>query len=120
MKFYSEKLNRLFDSAEDCQSAEFKAKEQENLDKIRKEREAAEAKAKKEKEAAERKAMAAEVDEARKAMVAAQKSYREAIEIIFDECTCIPIFNKQVPWVWDKNLNAHFYMDGGRPYYVYG
>jgi len=80
MKFYSEKLNRLFDSAEDCQSAEFKAKEQENLDKIRKEREAAEAKAKKEKEAAERKAMAAEVDEARKAMVAAQKSYREAIE----------------------------------------
>ena len=45
--------------------------------------------------------------------------YREAIEIIFDECTCIPIFNKQVPWVWDKNLNAEFHMDGGRPYYVY-
>lgn len=47
------------------------------------------------------------------------QEYREAIEIIFDECTCIPIFNKQVPWVWDKNLNAQFYMDGGRPYYVY-
>lgn len=45
--------------------------------------------------------------------------YREAIEIIFEDCPNIPIFNKQVPWVWDKNLNATPRNDGGHPYYVY-
>ena len=80
MKYYSEKLGRVYDTPEACQKAEFEAKEKENLDKIRKEREAVAEKEKKEKEAAERKAMAVEVDEARKAMVAAQKAYREAIE----------------------------------------
>lgn len=80
MKFYSEKLNKLFDSQADCEKAEFQAKEQENREKILAERKAAELKAKKEQEAAERKAMAAEVEQARKNMVAAQKAYREAIE----------------------------------------
>ncbi len=80
MKYYSEKLNRLFDDIETCQKAEFDAKEAENREKIRKERAEAEAKAKKEKEAAERKAAAAELDEARKAMVAAQKHYAELLD----------------------------------------
>ena len=91
MKFYSEKLNRLFDSVEDCQKAEFEVKEQENRQKILAERKAAEVKAQKEKEAAERKAMAAEVEEKRKVLVevqhkcakeidAARKEYREKID----------------------------------------
>lgn len=45
--------------------------------------------------------------------------YSEAIDIIYDDATCIPIFNKQVPWVWDKNLNATLSCDPGHPYYVY-
>ena len=80
MKFYSEKLNKLFDSQAECEKAEFQAKEQENREKILAERKAAELKAQKEKEAAERKAMAAQVEEARKNMVTAQKAYREAID----------------------------------------
>lgn len=80
MKYYSEKLNKLFNTQADCEKAEFEAKEAENREKILAERKAAEAKALKEKEAAERKAMAAEVETARKAMVAAQKAYKDAIE----------------------------------------
>ena len=45
--------------------------------------------------------------------------YGEVIDIVFDEAPCIPIFNKQVPWVWDKNLNAELSCDPGHPYYVY-
>lgn len=80
MKYYSEKLNRLFETQADCEKAEFEAKEAENREKILAERKAAEVKAQKEKEAAERKAMAAEVETARKNMVNAQKAYKEAIE----------------------------------------
>jgi ribosomal protein L13 len=80
IKIYSDKTQKFYNSVEEANKAEFEAKEAENREKIRKEREAAVVKEKKEKEAAERKAMAAEVEEARKAMVAAQKAYREAIE----------------------------------------
>lgn len=80
MKYYSEKLNKLFNTQADCEKAEFEAKEAENREKILAERKAAEVKAQKEKEAAERKAMAAEIDTARKNMVAAQKAYKDAIE----------------------------------------
>lgn len=80
MKFYSEKTHKFYDTAADCERAEFEAKEAENREKIKKERELAFQKEKKEKEAAERKALAAEVDEARKAMVAAQNAYREKLD----------------------------------------
>ena len=80
MKIYSEKLNKLYNTVEECQKAEFEAKEAENREKILKERAEAEAKAQKEKEAAERKAAAAELDEARKTMVAAQKHYAELLD----------------------------------------
>lgn len=80
MKYYSEKLNRLYDSQAECEKAEFEAKEAENREKILAERKAAEAKAQKEKEAAERKMMATEVDEAYKAMVAAQNAYKTKLE----------------------------------------
>ena len=48
MKYYSEKLNKFYDTADACQRAEFEAKEKENLEKIKKERALAEAKEKKE------------------------------------------------------------------------
>ena len=80
MKYYSEKLNKFYDSAEACQKEEFEAKEKENLAKIKKEREEAEAKAKKEKAAEERKAFAKEVEDARKAYYDAQKNYREKLQ----------------------------------------
>jgi len=85
MKYYSEKLNKVFDTPEACESAEFEAKEKENLEKVRKEREARELKEKKEKETAERKAAADKVDNARKAMVAAQKEYRDALNEFVDK-----------------------------------
>lgn len=47
-----------------------------------------------------------------------QEYYTEAIDIIFDECPNIPIFNKEVPWVWNKNLNAQPHYDSGHPYFV--
>lgn len=80
MKFYSEKLNKLFDSEELCVKAEQEAIQAENRERVLRERKAAEEKEKKEKEAAERKAMAAEVTEALKAMNEAQKVYREKLQ----------------------------------------
>ena len=80
MKFYSEKLNKLFDSAEACQQAEFRAKEEENRQRILAERKAAEEKEKKEKEAADRKAMAAEIEKARITMLEVQKNCKEQID----------------------------------------
>jgi hypothetical protein len=58
MKYYSERLNKFYNTADECERAEFEAKEKENLEKIKKEREAALAKEKKEKAVAERKAAA--------------------------------------------------------------
>jgi len=80
MKYYSEKLNKFYDTADACERAEFEAKEKENLEKIKRERELAVAKEKREKELAERKALATKVDEARKNYLAAQKAYREELE----------------------------------------
>ena len=80
MKYYSEKLNKFYDTPDACQRAEFEAKEKENLEKIRKEREVALAKEKKEKALAERKEAAEKVDVARKALVKAQHEYRKVLE----------------------------------------
>lgn len=80
MKYYSEKTKVLYNSAEECEKAELAAKEAENREKIRKEREAAQEKERKEKLSNERKARAAEVEDARKAMVEAQKKYRKVLE----------------------------------------
>ena len=85
MKYYGERTNKLYNTAEECEKAEFEAKEKENLEKIKKERELAEAKAKKEKEAAERKALAEEVDAARKAMNEAQKVYKDKLDAFINK-----------------------------------
>lgn len=80
MKYYSEKLNKIFDTAQDCTNAEFEARKAENLARIQKEKEARELKEKKDKEAAERKAMAEKVEAARKAYLEAQKAYRSELD----------------------------------------
>ena len=80
MKYFSEVTRQYYDTEKACLEAEFKAKEAQNLEKIRKERAEREAKERQEKLAAERKTRAAEVEEARKAMIAAQKKYREVLE----------------------------------------
>lgn len=87
MKYYSEKLNKFYDTADACQKAEFEAKEKENLEKIKKEREVALAKEKKEKEAAERKVAAEKVDAARKAVTAAREACEKAEENLRNELT---------------------------------
>ena len=69
MKYFSEKLNKLFDSEKELKEAEYK-----NEVKIKAEKE------KKEKDAAERKTQTAEVESARKAMVEARKAYADALE----------------------------------------
>ena len=68
MKYFSEQLNRLFDSAEELETAEAKAIAEENA---KKEAE--------QKKAAERKARAAEVDAARTAMLEATKRYNDVL-----------------------------------------
>ena len=80
LKYYSDKTNKFYDTAEEANRAEFELKEKENLEKIKKEREAALAKEKKEKAMAERKAAAEKVDAARKAYLEAQKAYRTELE----------------------------------------
>lgn len=80
MKYYSERLNKFYNTADECERAEFEAKEKENLEKIKKERELALAKEQKEKALAERKAAAEKVDTARKAYLEAQKTYRAELE----------------------------------------
>ena len=79
MKYYSEKLNRVFDTAEACQRAEFEAKEKENLEKIKKEKALREEKERKEALAVERKADAEKVEAARKEMEKANKAYKDAL-----------------------------------------
>ena len=80
MKYYSERTKKLFDTAAECEKAEFEAKEEENRQKIKREREIAAEKARKEELAAKRKVLANEVEEARKAMVTAPKAYRDKLE----------------------------------------
>ncbi len=80
VKIYSDKTNKYYNTVEEANRAEFELKEKENLEKIRKEREAAQAKEQREKALAERKQDALKVDEARKNLYAAQKAYSEQLE----------------------------------------
>lgn len=80
VKFYSDKTNKYYATAEEAEKAEQELREQENRERIRKEREAREKKEKEAKFASERKEAATKVEEARKTMVKAQHDYREALE----------------------------------------
>lgn len=80
MRYYSEITKNIYDTEKACLEAEFKVKEEQNRQKILKEKAEREAKEKQEKLAAARKVRANEVEEARKAMVAAQHKYSEVLE----------------------------------------
>jgi len=79
IKVFSDRTGKFYNSVEEANRAEFELKEQENLEKIQKEKALREEKEKKEKEAAERKAMADKVEAARKEMVKAQNAYKDAL-----------------------------------------
>lgn len=80
MKYYGEHTKQLYNTEKECMDAEFKAKAEENLAKIQKEKALREEKEKKEALAAERKACAEKVEAARKAYLEAQKAYRNELE----------------------------------------
>ena len=69
MKFYSEKLNRLYDTQDECAAAERAAALKAEMEK-----------AEKEKIANERKTRAKEVEDAQKAMIEAKSRYAELLE----------------------------------------
>ena len=85
LKYYSDRTNKFYNTAEEANRAEFELKEKENLEKIKKEREAALAKEKKEKAMAERKAAAEKVDAARKAATEAQATYHKELKDFIDK-----------------------------------
>ena len=80
MKYFSEVTHQYYDTEKACLEAEFKVKEEQNRQKILKEKAEREAKEKQEKLVAARKVRANEVEEARKAMIAAQHKYSEVLE----------------------------------------
>ena len=80
LKYYSDRTNKFYNTAEEANRAEFELKEKENLEKIKKERELALAKEQKEKAIAERKAAAEKVETARKAFNEARKAYHAELE----------------------------------------
>ena len=80
LKYYSDKTNKFYDTADEANRAEFELKEKENIEKIKKERELALIKEQKEKAVAERKASAEKVESARKAFNEARKAYHAELE----------------------------------------
>ena len=45
--------------------------------------------------------------------------YKEICEIVIDDCPVIPIQHKQIPYVWNANLNAKVHPSNDHPWYVY-
>ena len=45
--------------------------------------------------------------------------YKEICEIVVEDCPYIPTQHKQIPYVWNKNLNAKIYASNEHPYFVY-
>lgn len=87
LKYYSDVLNKFYDTAEDCQKAEIAAKVKADKERMEKEKQLAIEKANKEKALAERKAKAEKVDAARKAVTAAREAYEKAEENLRNELT---------------------------------
>ena len=85
MRYYSDQLGKIFETAEALEQAETAAKQAVEEEKIRKEKALAEKKAMEEKRAANRKAAAERVDKARQAMRAAQKTYKDELEKFIKE-----------------------------------
>lgn len=79
LKYYSDKTNKFYDTPQEAQRAEFSVKKQENVTKIKEERDAAYKKLQDEKELLERKFAAKKVDDARTKLLEAQKEYTAAL-----------------------------------------
>ena len=45
--------------------------------------------------------------------------YKEICEIVVEDCPYVPTQHKQIPYVWNKNLNANIYASNDHPYFVY-
>ena len=45
--------------------------------------------------------------------------YKEICEIITDECPSLCAFHKQIPYAWNKDLNAVPHLSSPHPYYIY-
>ena len=45
--------------------------------------------------------------------------YKEICEIVTDECPSLCVFHKQIPYAWNKNLNAVPHLSSPHPYYIY-
>ena len=103
LKYYSDRTQKFYNTAEEANRAEFELKEKENLEKIRKEREVALAKEQKEKEIAERKAAAEKVDNARKTLSDAYKAYDEARKT----------FSKELNEFCNKYKSYHYTLTDG-------
>ena len=80
VKYYSDKTNKYYPTAEAAEKAELALKEQENRERIQRERAEREKKEREEKLATERKARAIEVEEARVAMEKARSKYANLLE----------------------------------------
>ena len=80
MRYYSEVTKNFYDTEKACLEAEFKVKEEQNRQKILKEKAERERKEKQEALVAARKERANKVEAARKAMVKAQNDYRKELE----------------------------------------
>lgn len=69
MKYYSELLEKVFNSADECEAAEMEAKEKAERERLAREE-----------KAAKRKEAAAQVEAARKVALDAQKAYQDALK----------------------------------------
>lgn len=85
IKVFSDRTGKFYNSVEEANRAEFELKEQENLEKIQKEKALREEKERKEAIAAERKADAEKVEAARKEMEKANKAYKDALSEFIDK-----------------------------------
>lgn len=47
------------------------------------------------------------------------QEYNEAVDMIFEDCPSLPIFNKEIPYAWNKNLNAVTHLNSEQPWFVY-
>lgn len=114
MKYFSEVTRQYYDTEKACLAAEFKVKEEQNRQKILKEKAEREAKEKQEKLAEERKARAQEVENARKAYSAARAKYSELLEaFVKDYHTYHLSLNgddakQMAPTLFDRMLDSFF------------
>ncbi len=48
-----------------------------------------------------------------------KEAYKKICEIVIDDCPHVPIQHKQIPYVWNKDLNAVIRSSNDHPYFIY-